>query len=225
MAISLALAKQIASMLIIMFFGFLAIRLKILTNENGKVITKIVIYVAAPCCFVASFQIDFSPEKLTGLLLSLICALAVHIIFIILSKLLQKPLRLTGIERASAIYPNGVNLIIPLIIAVLGREWVFYNSGFMIVQTVLMWSHGKAVVCGKKKVNVKEIITNINMIAIAVGLILFLTGLRLPELYKHPLRLWATCLGLCPCLSSECCSAVRALRTYSATGGPTLFAF
>ncbi len=36
MAISLALVKQIASMFIIMFFGFLTIRLKALTMENTR---------------------------------------------------------------------------------------------------------------------------------------------------------------------------------------------
>jgi predicted permease len=195
MAISLALAKQIGSMLIIMLFGFLTVRAKILSVENAKVLTKVVIYVAAPCCFIASFQINFSREKLAGLLLALICALIVHILFIALAKLLEKPLKLSGIERASAVYPNGVNLIIPLIIAVLGKEWVFYNSGFMIAQTVLMWTHGKAVVCEEKKLSLKEIATNINVIAIAIGLLLFLTGLRLPGIINSSFEAAGDLLG------------------------------
>ncbi len=195
MAISLALARQIASMLLIVLFGFLAIRLKALTAENGKAITKVVIYVAAPCCFVASFQLDYSPEKLSGLLLAFICALVAHVLFIILTKLMQRPLGLSGLERASAIYPNGVNLIVPLIVAILGREWVFYNSGFMIVQTIFMWTHGKAVVCEEKKIGARELAANINVIAVAIGLILFLTGLRLPGIIQTSLETVGDLLG------------------------------
>ena len=90
MAISLALVKQIASMFIIMFFGFLTIRLKALTMENSKVISKLTIYVVAPCCLISSFQIDYSPDKLTGLLLSLGCALFIHILYIGLTKSVEE---------------------------------------------------------------------------------------------------------------------------------------
>jgi predicted permease len=195
MAISLALVKQIASMFIIMFFGFLTIRLKALTMENSKVISKLTIYVVAPCCLISSFQIDYSPDKLTGLLLSLGCALFIHILYIGLTKSVEKPFKLTGLERASVIYPNSVNLIIPLIVAVLGKEWVFYSSGFMIVQNIIVWTHGKSVVCGERQRDFKSIITNVNIIAIFVGLILFLTRLQLPVIVKNSFEAVGDMLG------------------------------
>jgi predicted permease len=195
MAISLALAKQIASMFIILFFGFLTIRLKVLTEENSKAISKLVIYVVAPSCLISSFQISFSPEKLTGLLLSLSCAVFIHILYILISKLLEKPLKLSGIERASIIYPNSVNLIIPLIVAVLGKEWVFYSTGYMIVQNIMIWTHGKSVICGDKKLEFKKIIANINISAIFLGLILFLAKIQVPGIIKYSLDTMGDMLG------------------------------
>ena len=195
MAISLALAKQIASMFIILFFGFLTIRLKVLTAENSKAISKLVIYVVAPCCLISSFQMSFSLEKLTGLLLSLCCAVFIHILYIFLTKLIEKPLKLTGIERASAIYPNSINLIIPLIVAVLGKEWVFYSAGYMIVQNIMVWTHGKSVICGDKKLELKKIILNINISAIFLGLILFLTKIEIPGIIKYSIDTMGDMLG------------------------------
>ena len=37
-------------------------------------------------------------------------------------------------EQASLIYTNAGNLIIPLVTAVLGPEWVIYSSMFQLVQ-------------------------------------------------------------------------------------------
>jgi hypothetical protein len=73
MALSLALAKQIASMFIILFFGFLTIRLKVLTEENSKG-HKQVSYLCG-CAQLSNILVSdkLQPEKLTGLLLSLSC--------------------------------------------------------------------------------------------------------------------------------------------------------
>lgn len=49
----------------------------------------------------------------------------------------------TPIEKATIIYSNSGNLIIPLVGAILGNEWVIYSSGYMVVQTILLWTHAK----------------------------------------------------------------------------------
>ena len=45
-----------------------------------------------------------------------------------------------------------------------------------------MWSHGKSVICGEKKMDWKKVFTNMNMIAAILGMIMFITGIRLPAL-------------------------------------------
>ena len=48
------------------------------------------------------------------------------------------------------------------------------------VQLFLLWSHAKMKLCGEKGIDLKKILTNINMIAIFAGVLLFLLRIQLP---------------------------------------------
>ncbi len=105
--------------------------------------------------------------------MSILGAVVVHLIFLVLERVLRRPLRLEAVESASILYSNAGNLIIPLVLAALGQEWVFYISGYMLVQQLLIWTHGKTMVCGERQWDFKKIVTNVNIIAIFVGIVLF----------------------------------------------------
>lgn len=184
MELSLLLIKQIASMFLMMAVGVLLVRLKVLKPEHGSVISRILLYAVVPCTIINSYQIDFTPAKLAGLGVSILGAVVVHIIFYVLERILRRPLRLEAVESASIFYSNAGNLIIPLVLAALGQEWVFYVSGYMLVQQLLIWTHGKSMVCGERRWDVKKIFTNVNIIAIFIGIILFLTGFRFPAVVQ-----------------------------------------
>ncbi len=182
--LSLLLMKQIASMFLMMAIGVVLVRLKVLKPEHGTVISKILLYAVVPCTIINSYQIDFSMSKLAGMGVSILGAVLVHIIFYVLERVLRRPLRLEPVESASIFYSNAGNLIIPLVMAALGQEWVFYISGYMLVQQLLIWTHGKSLVCGERQWDFKKIITNVNIIAIFVGIVLFLTGFRFPSVVQ-----------------------------------------
>ena len=172
MELSFLLAKEILSLFIIVIVGCLLIKTHLLASDDGKVISKLVLYVVCPCTILNSFQIDFTNEKLMGLILSFIGAIVVHLIFIPLTKLLGQIFHFMPVEKATLIYSNAGNLIIPLVAPILGEEWVLYTSGYMVVQTILIWIHGKNLVCNEKQYDFKKIILNVNVIAASVALIM-----------------------------------------------------
>lgn len=182
--LSLLLVKQIASMFLMMATGVVLVRLRVLKPEHGSVISRILLYAVVPCTIINSYQIEFSVSKLAGLGVSILGAVIVHIIFLVLERVLRRPLRLEAVESASILYSNAGNLIIPLVLAALGQEWVFYISGYMLVQQLLIWTHGKTMVCGERQWDFKKVITNVNIIAIFIGIILFLTGFRFPSVVQ-----------------------------------------
>lgn len=184
MELSLLLIKQIASMFLMMAVGVVLVRLRVLKPEHGSVISRILLYAVVPCTIINSYQIDFSVSKLAGLGVSILGAVVVHLIFLVLERVLRRPLRLEAVESASILYSNAGNLIIPLVLAALGQEWVFYISGYMLVQQLLIWTHGKTMVCGERQWDFKKIVTNVNIIAIFVGIVLFLTGFRFPSVVQ-----------------------------------------
>ena len=184
MELSFLLIRQIAAMFLMMAVGFVLVKTKVLKPDHGTVISKILLYGVIPCAIINSYQIDFTMEKLAGLGVSILGGVIAHAVFLILERVLRRPLRLQAVESASIIYSNAGNLIIPLVLASLGTEWVFYVSGFMMVQQFLVWTHGKSLVSGTRQYDFKRIITNVNILAIFVGLILFFTGFRFPVMVQ-----------------------------------------
>ena len=73
-----------------------------------------------------------------------------------------------------------LHLVMIGVVGFLGKEWVIYTSAFLSVQLFLLWSHAKMKLCGEKGIDLKKILTNINMIAIFAGVLLFLLQIQLP---------------------------------------------
>ena len=131
--ISLLLLKQIAQLFICIFLGWLLVRSRLLKPEDSRVLSVVALYVVTPCVIVNAFQIEASPEMLRGLLLSLGTAVVLHALMLLLTALCRRPLRLNAVEQASLVYSNAGNLVIPLVSAILGKEWVLFTSMFLIV--------------------------------------------------------------------------------------------
>lgn len=180
MEISILLAEQIAVLFLIGLVGYIAVKSGKFKEEDSRIISNMVVYICNPCVIIDAFQIDFTADKLMGFLLAGGACVLVHIILIGGGKLLSGPLHFNGIEKASVEYSNAGNLIVPLVSAVLGEEWVFYTTAYIIIQTVLIWTHGQSVICQGQEKDYKKILLNPNIIAIAVGFFLFATGIRLP---------------------------------------------
>ena len=117
-----ALAQKLISMFCMLFGGFLIVKMKLLSPEDSRIISKVTLYLESPCVWISAFQIELSQENLYRFLLALINALIIHGLFILLTESLKRPLRLLPVERASMIYTNAVNLLIPVITTLLGEE-------------------------------------------------------------------------------------------------------
>ena len=181
MSISFSLIESIIVMFLMILAGYVLVRAKILQAKDSDVLSKLVLYVACPASIIYSFQIQLTSENMIGFLISLTAGFSMHFLFILMAWLLGKKLHLTPIEKASMIYPNAGNLIIPLVIMVLGRDMVIYCSGALIANTILLWTHGRELVTGDRTGDWKKILGNINIIAIAIGMLLFLCSIQLPD--------------------------------------------
>nr|WP_317361386.1 AEC family transporter [uncultured Blautia sp.] len=180
MELSILLFGQMVSMMLMILMGFAAVKAKLVTSSQSQVLSALTLYIIVPCVVINSFQIEFSKEKMNGLLLAAGFAILMHVLFILVVSVLGKRWKLTSIEKASMVYSNGGNLIIPLVSALLGQKQVFYCCAFIMVQLVFLWTHTVSLVGGREQMSWKKILKNPNMFAIAAGLILFFTNTRLP---------------------------------------------
>ena len=189
------LINKILSMALMMLIGAILVRFGILRSDDSRVLSALSLYIILPCVILTSFQVDFTAEVRSGLLLALTAAVIIHIALILLNTLFGRLLRLDAVEQASIIYSNAGNLIVPLVTALLGKDQVIYCCAFICVQMILLWSHGKTLLCGEKGIDIKKIVTNINMIAIFIGIALLLTGLRFPAMIEDTLESMSGMVG------------------------------
>lgn len=174
------LTKKILSLAIIMVMGALLVRFRVLRSEDSKVLSTMSLYLIMPCMILSAFQVDYTEDVKNGLLLVFFAAAVILAFLIFSGALLKKLLQLDAVEQTSFIYSNAGNLIIPLVTAMLGKEWVIYTSGLILVQIVMLFTHATRLLSRQKEIDVKKIFLNPNILAIIAGVLLFFTKIHLP---------------------------------------------
>ncbi len=188
MEVSFLLFKQIAQFFIMIIMGYTLVKLKIVKSEDSKVLSMVCLYLIMPCVIINSFLIEFTPEKLKGLGLAVGVAIVIHFVAWVFIRILGKVLSFNPVEKASVMYSNAANMVIPVVMSVLGDEWVLYSSAFVSVQLVLLWTHCKSMLSNEKGFELKKIYTNINLIAIFIGILLFITKIHIPSVLQGTLK-------------------------------------
>jgi len=195
MEVSLILTAQIIKLFIILLLGFLLVKFGLLKASDSKSVSVILVYLILPCMIINAFQIDCTPQVRAGLIFTIAASIAVHVIFIAATALLKRPLRLDTIEQLTVIYTNGGILVIPLVQAMLGNDYVIYSCSFIVIQIILLWTHCKQKLCSGQKIDLKSIFLNVNMIAIYVGIVLFFTQIQLPDVIGGTVDMLANMVG------------------------------
>lgn len=195
MHISILLMEQITELFLMIFMGFLIVKTGLLKDDDSKVLSKIVLYLIIPCVIINAFQVDYTMDTVKGLLIALAASVMLQIILLIIISAFGKLLHLNAVEIASVYYSNSGNLIVPIVTFILGQEWVLYGCVFMSVQLVFLWTHCKKILSREPSYDWKKIILNINMISIFIGVILFFTRIRLPEIIGNTLSAVGSMIG------------------------------
>ncbi|MDO4622076.1 MAG: AEC family transporter [Eubacteriales bacterium] len=193
--ISILLAKKIAEFFVYLLIGFALVKCGILKSEDSAVITKLSIYTMTPAIIIKAFQIDATGEINRGLMLAFADAVLIHVICILISSIYGKVANASEVERGSVIYSNGGNLIVPIVAAVLGEEWVIYSAAFISVFNMFIWTQGRSLFVGDEKIPWKKILLNVNIIATMIGLCMFICHIRITGIPLHVLSAFSDMLG------------------------------
>ena len=195
MNISILLMQQIVQLFLMIFMGYLIVKTGLVRDDDSKVLSKIILYLIVPCVIINAFQVDYTTETVKGLLIAFAASVMTQVILLVVISVAGRLLHLNEVEVASVYYSNSGNLIVPIVTFILGQEWVLYGCVFMSVQLVFLWTHCKKIISREASYDWKKIILNINMISIFIGVILFFTGIRLPEIIGNTLASVGTMIG------------------------------
>lgn len=200
MEISLLLLENLLSMLLIAVIGYIVARKGMMKDNESAAFSRLVVNIFMPCMILKAMQIELTEERIRGFLILFVFAMLVHIIWIVFGRFLSKITKVTAVEEATLIYSNAGNLIIPLVSALFGEEYVFYSCVFAIVQLLFMWTHGISVIRESKQIEWKKILLNPNILAVEIGAVLLITKLSLPKPAASTISSFGSMVGPCAML-------------------------
>ena len=187
MELSLLLGEEIIVLFLMAFVGYLIVKTGVLQVKDSKVLSMLVVYVFSPTAILNSFQIPYTKEKMTGLALVLVVSAGIQFLFIFLVWLLGKIWKMNAIEKTSLVYTNSGYLVMPIVAGVMGEEWLFYVAVYSVVFQMLIWTHGISLLCDRQESDLKKVITNPNVIASILGVLVFVLQIRFPVVIGNTL--------------------------------------
>lgn len=191
------LIQQVLIMFLLAAVGYICFRTKKITMEGCRNLSNILIYLSLPCVIINSFLVEYSTERLMGLIYSSLAALIVMIISIVISRLFFSK---DAILCFASSFSNPGFFGIPLIVATLSDGAVFYVAAFIAFVNLLQWSYGVALLttdasATKAKGSFKKflpspkrLMTAPFMIATIIGLFFFLTKIPMPGLINKGIQ-------------------------------------
>lgn len=180
---ALLIVKQILIMFIMLSVGIGCGLKGLITRDGTKQLSTVELMIVNPLLIFMSYQSEYSKELLHGLLWAFLLAAISFAATIIASTLIIPRSREDfDLERFSSVYSNCGFIGIPLINGIYGDEGVLYLTGYITLFNILVWTHGYMVMKGQRDLSAFfKALKNPSVIAVAIGLICYLTGLRLPE--------------------------------------------
>ena len=174
------LVRQILQMFLMAFIGFVLFKTHKISQEGSKTLGNLLIYLALPAVIINSFLVEYTPEHVTGILLSAAAALVLLLVSILIARLFFKK---DAIAAFSGAFSNPGFFGIPLIIASVGQGAVFYVACFIAFLNIGQWTYGVSILTGQSILSgfsPKKLFKAPFMIAILIGLFLFFSRIPLP---------------------------------------------
>ncbi len=183
-------ANQIFTMFIIIMLAVLCYKTKLVDQEGSKVLSNILMYLINPCIIFCSYQKEFEPRLVKGLVISFVLAVVGHIMGIVLARIFIRGKEVDIVnERMAVIYSNCSFLAIPLVNRIYGMEGVFYLTAYITVFSLLIWTHGVMFMGGREcRKEVVKALLSPAILTIFAGLICYFARINVPDIIMEPLE-------------------------------------
>lgn len=182
-------AQQVLVMFLLILVGYLAVRVKVLGAEARQNFSSLLINIVVPAMIVDSYLIPFDPAILSNLLRTALASAAVLFaglgIALLATRRMKDPNR--PLLRFAITFSNAAYMGFPLIEALFGAEGLLYASIF----NILIWTAGTALLApgSQEKHSLGQLLKKPALLAVALGLILYLGQVPVPDLISTPLSL------------------------------------
>ena len=187
---------QAAALFILMMIGALCGKLKYCDAAVRRSLSNILLFVTTPAMILEAFQFEYSSQVLMNMGIVAVVSTAVMIGSYYLSKYLfrNQPEDLKRVLIYAVTFANTGFLGLPLMQGLLGEIGVIYASVYVATFNILKWTLGVQIWTGEKA-SIKKILTNVTLISVVIGVIMFCFSLRFPQVLEKPISMLSACNG------------------------------
>ena len=186
MNISLAdFYSRLGTIAIILVLGFILGKLKLIDTKGNRMLVNLLLSVFMPASLFVAFPGQFNEETSNLFFKGLAAGIIVMLALILASRVIFNKAFYKGELRYESqfalIFNNATFLGYPIISSAFGEQGVIPYCGFIIAFNIALFSYG--VYLFERKLTPKlfyGIIKNPNIIAVLLGMALFLSGIHLP---------------------------------------------
>ncbi len=193
----LSVLITVFSLVILAVPGYIAKKTKIVGANGAEVFSSLVLYIAQPAMLFMSFQkIEYKAEIALNLLYVALLTILTHLLMVLVVSFIikkdkdEKKDKIKKVVKYASVFGNCGYMGLPFLQMLFSNagnfqsEILIYGGAIISVFNIMSWSIGVFMVSGdKKEVSLKKMVLNPNIIAIALGLTLFLT-VRKPFIYN-----------------------------------------
>ena len=134
-------------------------------------------------------MVSFSYELIDNMIRIITISTIFHVVIILLSKFILSKYSFDKqkVLRFMFIFPNIGSMGIPLVYGLYGQIGVLYLSIFQIPYQILFWTYGEGLFHEKRSLSIRNYLSNPNIIAVVIGLIIFALSIKVPFIVKDAL--------------------------------------
>ena len=186
----LTVGTQVLVLFLLIGVGVICGKTKLLSKEAVRSMADVVLLFATPCVIIRSFQRQVTPELLAGLGIAALSAIGVHALGITLAHLLclDKEDARQRVLRFGVVFSNAGYMAIPLQLALLGNDGVFYGAVYVAVFNIVLWTYGVAIMGeGAKSLSLRKVLVTPGLIGVVLGGFFLFSGITLPTIIASPI--------------------------------------
>lgn len=182
--------SRLGSIFLILILGYILGKTGMIHKNTNKQLVNLLLFVFMPASLLMAFPNTFNNDSAHLFFSGMLAGVVVMLMLIILSRILFNKKFFKGELQREAqfglIFNNATFLGYPIVSSTFGSQGVIAYCGFIIIFNIALFSYG--VWLFKKKISwkmLRDTVLNPNILAVIIGMVIFLTSLKLPEFINN----------------------------------------
>ncbi len=189
--------ENVSILFLLIIIGYVVGKLNIITPSARSELTKLVLYVTMPATIILALQKPLEADKINTTLRMIAIMAGAYVVLFIVSFISTRFLKLKNNQKDVLLCANLLSntsfMGYPIVLNLLGEDALFYaviSAGFIF--EIVSWIFGTRIISRSVKNtnrNPMNAILNPGVISIAIGLLFFLTPLKIIEPINSTMRI------------------------------------